>query len=147
MSRDSNQLKSAVRPGVVGAVTVTMLNELGKRVLPNPPRMDAVGERALARIIQASGMQPPSGRKLFTLTLLADLVSNSIYYGLVVIGGPKGAWRRGAILGTAAGMGAALLPQRMGLGGQANARTPATKWLAFTWYTIAGLAAAAVVRR
>ena len=141
------QFNLAARAGVAGAMTVTTLNELGKRALPESPQMDVVGERALAKSMRAVGVDPPSGRKLFAITLLGDLVSNSTYYSLVGLGNPSGAWRRGLLLGAAAGAGAALIPQRIGLGGEPNARTPMTKLLAFSWYTIAGLAAAAAVKR
>jgi len=140
-------LGTAARAGLAGAITATALNELGKRTLSQPPRMDIVGERALAGGMQALGMKPPAGRKLFNLTLAGDLISNSAYYSLVGFGDPSGAWQRGTVLGAAAGLGAALLPQRLGLGRDANAATPSTKALAFALYMVAGLSAAAVTSR
>lgn len=145
--KGQGQFGRAAAAGIAGAVTVTLLNEVGKRVLPNPPRLDVMGERALAGTMLAAGTTPPTGRRLFRATLVGDLASNAAYYSLVGVGNPKGAWGRGVLLGAAAGAGAALLPQRIGLGRQPNARTPWTELLTFAWYSVAGLAAAAVAGR
>lgn len=147
MGIDKEHLGSALRAGVVGAATVTVLNQVGKQVIPDAPQMDVLGERAIARGLEAVGHEAPAGRKLFSLSLVGDVVSNSAFYALVGVGGARGAWRRGAMLGAAAGLGALFLPQRLGLGSGPSSRTPATRMLAFAWYTTAGLVAAAVTSR
>ena len=53
---------------------------------------------------------------------------------------------RGAALGAVAGLGAVVLPPLMGLGSRPSARTPQTAAMAFGWYLLGGLAAAAVHR-
>jgi hypothetical protein len=50
---------------------------------------------------------------------------------------------RGALLGLAAGVGAAYLPPRIGLGEQPGQRPPATQIMTVAWYLAGGLAAAA----
>lgn len=147
MLANKSQLNVAVRAGLAGAVTATLLNEVGKRFLPEAPRMDIAGERAIAGGMEAAGMQPPTGQRLFRLSLLGDVISNSAYYALVGVGGSSGAWKRGAAIGATAGLGAAFLPQRLGLGREPSARTSATRGLSFLWYTFAGLAAAFVASR
>lgn len=133
----------AVAAGAAGAVTVTLLNEGIRQVLPHAPRMEVIGERALSRTLRAAGAQPPRGRDLYRATLAADLLSNALYYGLVAVGQPGGHWRRGAALGLAAGLGAVVLPEPLGLGRQPGARSPRTPALTATWYLAGGLAAAA----
>jgi hypothetical protein len=74
------------------------------------------------------------------------VVSNSLYYALVGVGGPSGALARGAALGALAGLGAVALPPLMGLGHRPGARTVQTAAMTFGWYLIGGLAAALAYR-
>ncbi|MFC4636829.1 hypothetical protein [Deinococcus hohokamensis] len=139
--------RPVVLAGLAGAVTVTVLNEGVRRVLPHAPRMEVIGERALAGTLEAVGADPPRGEALYGWTMLADLVSNSLYYGLVAVAGPAQAWPLGGALGLAAGVGAVALPRPLGLGEQPDARSPQTPVLTAAWYLAGGLAAAATYRR
>ncbi|EYB67852.1 hypothetical protein DEIPH_ctg032orf0102 [Deinococcus phoenicis] len=132
--------------GLVGAVTVTLLNEGARRVLPHAPRMEVIGERALSRSLRAADVPPPHGEALYRWTLLADIVSNSLYYSLVGTGSPRKAWPWGGALGLAAGVGGALLPRPLGLGRQPGEQAPLTPLLTVGWYLAGGLAAAATYR-
>ncbi|WP_245808408.1 hypothetical protein [Deinococcus hopiensis] len=133
--------------GLAGAVTVTLLNEGARRALLHAPRMDVIGERALAGTLDAVGVKPPRGQALYGWTMAADIVSNALYYGLVGLGSREAALARGAGLGLAAGVGAVVLPEPMGLGRQPGARNPRTPLLTTAWYLAGGLAAAATYRR
>lgn len=132
--------------GLAGAVTVTVLNESVRRFLPHAPRIEVIGERALAGSLDALGVDPPHGKALYRWTLLVDLVSNTLYYGLVGLGTQHGAWQRGGLLGLAAGVGAVVLPQHLGLGRQPGARSPMTPLLTGGWYLAGGLVAAAAAQ-
>lgn len=132
--------------GLAGALTVTLLNEGVRRAVPHAPRMDVIGERGLEKTMSAAGAEPPHGEDLYRAAMLGDVVSNSLYYALVGVGSPNGAWTRGAALGLAAGLGAVFLPHRLGLGRQPNAKAPFTQLLTVAWYFAGGLAAAAVAR-
>ena len=133
--------------GLAGAVTVTILNEGVRRVVPHAPRIEVIGERALAGSLEALHVAPPRGAALYRWTLLGDLVSNTLYYGLVGLGSRRGAWGRGGALGLAAGVGAVVLPRPLGLGRQPGARSPRTPLLTAGWYLAGGLVAAAAARR
>jgi hypothetical protein len=137
----------ALGSGLAGSAALTAIHETARRTIDHPPRMDAIGKRALARTMRAVGMKPPRERRLFRETLLGDLAANALYYSLVELTGHReGAWRRGTLLGAAAGVGAAVLPPLLGLGRSPGARWPKTPALTFAWYLAGGLAAAAVVR-
>ncbi|GGM21424.1 hypothetical protein [Deinococcus aerophilus] len=133
--------------GLAGAVTVTVLNEGVRRVVPHAPRIEVIGERALAGSLKALHVNPPRGAALYRWTLLGDLVSNTLYYGLVGLGTRQGAWGRGGMLGLAAGVGAVVLPGPLGLGRQPGARSPRTPLLTASWYLAGGLVAAAAAQR
>lgn len=121
-----------IRLGAVGlaeAVMVTILNESVRRVLPHAPRIEVIGERALARSLEVLDFNSPRGAALYLWTLLGDLASNTLYYSLVGLGTRQGAWKRGGLLGLAASVGAVVLPRPLGLGRQPGARFPMTPLL------------------
>lgn len=135
-----------IASGVVGAATLTAVHETARQYIPGAPRIDIIGKRAIARPMKAMGLQPPAGNRLYWTTLAAEVVSNGVFYGLVGAGGRKNAWRRGIIMGAAAGLGAAFLPPFMGLGRQPQRKTPWTQLMTIAWYLASGVAAAAAAR-
>lgn len=136
------KLQDALLAGTAGAVVLNLLHEAARRVVPDAPRVDLVGRRALVRGLDAAGAVPPDERTLYGATLAGDVVSNALYYGLVGLGPRTGRRRRGLLLGLAAGVGAAVLPPHLGLGEAAVRRSPATAAMTVAWYTAGGLAAA-----
>jgi hypothetical protein len=68
-------------------------------------------------------------------------VCNSAYYALATT------WKRGVVLGLAAGVGALVLPQRMGLGDPPKSDRLSNKVMTVAWYVVGGLAAAATATR
>ncbi len=136
----------ALLSGFVGATTLTLLNEVARRLVPSAPRIDITGMRALSKVFHLFGQRAPKRKRLFRETLLGDLLSNTAYYSLIGLGSPRRAWRRGIVMGLSAGIGAVVLPRPLGLGTQPQARTPLTALLTVIWYLVGGLAAAAATR-
>jgi hypothetical protein len=135
----------ALAGGLAGACALTLIHEAARRVMPDvAPRMDVLGMRAIAKTARAVDAEPPV--PLHEAALVGDLVSNSVYYSLVAAGGREDALRNGALLGLAAGIGAVVLPERLGLGRQPTEHTPATQLMTVAWYLAGGLAAAAAYR-
>jgi hypothetical protein len=127
--------------GAAGAVALTILHESVRRATPRAPRMDILGERAIAKLTRAAGRTPPRGRALHELALGGDLVANSVYYALA--GPAPGAWLRGPLLGLLAGVGAVILPPKMGLGRAPRGLTFRTKMMTVAYYLFGGVVAAA----
>lgn len=136
----------SVASGLVGACALTLIHESARQVFADAPRADILGMRAIARPLRGLGVEPPPEDKLYGLTLAGDIVSNSLYYSLVGAGRPETALVRGALLGLAAGVGAVVLPEPLGLGDAPTARTEATKCMTVAWYLAGGLAAAVAYR-
>lgn len=130
--------------GITGAVALTVVHETAKRFVPNAPRMDVLGMRAIARSMYKMDEQPPAENKLFQYSIIGDIISNSLYYSLTGTG--RKAWLRGATLGALAGIGGVLLPGPLGLGTEPSGRTPQTKAMTVAWYLLGGLTAAALSR-
>jgi hypothetical protein len=139
------KIRQALESGVVGACALTLLHEAARRVLPNAPRLDILGMRALSHALP--GGKQPAPARLHTYALVGDLIANTLYYSLVSAGKRKSSRVRGALLGGAAGLGAVVLPPLLGLGQRPSARTPATRAMTVGWYVIGGLAAAGAWRR
>ena len=59
----------ALGSGVAGAVALNVLHESARQVIPNAPRVDVIGKRAIAKPMRAAGLQPPRGRALYGTAL------------------------------------------------------------------------------
>jgi hypothetical protein len=138
---DDNKLTTALLSGLAGAAALTALHETVRRVRHDAPRMDTLGRRAIAKCLEATGLEVPPEDQLQAMALGGDVIANTLYYSLACLGKPS--FARGAALGAAAGFGALVLAPLMGLGSRPGARTPHTAALTVAWYTAGGLAASA----
>jgi hypothetical protein len=129
--------------GAIGAVGLTILHELARRRVTNAPRMDLMGMRALRRMSPQLHQPHMSSERLHTVALAGDLVCNSIYYAAIPGRTPTSTWTRAAVLGLAAGCGALLLPEPMGLGPPPHSDRRSNQAMTVAWYA-AGAAATAL---
>jgi hypothetical protein len=143
---DGGRMARSVGSGVLGAGVLTLIHESARRLLPGAPQVQALGMRAVARGARATGKRPPDRRGRYGWSLAGDLTANAAYYALVGLSGPGGAPRVGVLLGLAAGLGTAFLPERLGFGPQPGQRFPLTQVLTVAWYAAGGLAAGAAYR-
>jgi hypothetical protein len=138
MSHSGTRLNDSLISGAAGAVALTAVHQAARAVTDSAPRMDVVGMRALARGAEAAGKEAPRTHKgLYSATLAGDLILNSAYYSLATT------YRRGTLMGLAAGIGALVLPERMGLGTPPRSELLSNQVMTVAWYLIGGLAAAA----
>ncbi len=131
---------SSTLGGLAGAIALTIVNETAKRIDPKAPRLDLLGENAVARLVKGSGPVPQIAQKYFPVA--ADLISNSLFYGMARGNSTSNTLLRGTLLGLAAGVGAVVLPKQMGLPSEHTGKTTETKLLTVAWYVIGGLVAA-----
>ena len=136
----------ALEGGVAGAAALTLLHESLKRAIPNAPRIDLLGMNAIANGIRAVGAKTPSDRKLYTMALGGDLISNTVFYSFAGIGKREYALLKGAGLGLLAGIGAVLLPRPLGLKESTTNRSTETKLITVGLYVAGGLLAAGVMK-
>jgi hypothetical protein len=138
----------ALTAGAVGAVAVTLANELGRRNISDAPRLDLLGTRAVAKLTgrRAARFLPGKRRKLVRTALAGDLVSNALYYALVSPGRSARPVVRGLWMGVLAGVGAVVLGPRLGLGHRPSDATVETAGLTVAWYAIGGIAAGLAAR-
>jgi hypothetical protein len=141
----NDNLLPALLGGLAGAVTVTLLNEGLRRVDAKAPRLEQLGMDAANQALDRAGVTAPKGRKLFWGAMAGDLLSNTLYYALGTLGSHKKEKTTG--LGLAAGLGAVLLPQPMGLVQAPTNRTVRTKVMTTAYYLIGSWVAGLVAQR
>jgi hypothetical protein len=137
---------AALGGGLAGAAAVTLIHESVKRVVPKAPRMDLLGMNALSKGLKAAGFKTPSQTQLFAITLVGDVIANSIYYSLAGVGKEKNLWLRSAALGLAAGIGAVTLPGPLGLEEKHSNRTTETKLMTIALYVAGAVVTTAVIK-
>jgi hypothetical protein len=141
---DMTTLTNALLSGLGGAVALNVLHETARQVVPEAPRVDILGKRGIIKITKATGLPTPTGNTLYATAMAGDITSNALYYSLIGLAKPRAVWPLGAVLGMLAGAGAVTLPEPMGLGDEPVRRTSATAAMTVAWYTVGGLATAAI---
>ena len=141
MLNSGTRLNDSLMSGIAGAVALTAVHQAARAVTDSAPRMDVVGMRALSRGAQAAGTEAPQSHKgLYRATLAGDLICNSAYYSLATT------YTRGAVMGLLAGLGALVLPQRLGLGIPPKSELLSNQVMTVAWYLVGGLVAAATAQ-
>ena len=131
----------ALASGLIGAVVLNLVHETARQYSAQAPRVDLLGQQAIAETYEYFGAEPPAKNQLYGMALTGDLVSNAVYYSLVARGGAKNAILTGAALGAAAGAGAVYLPDKVGLRSRYTAKTAERAAMTIGYYTLGGVAA------
>lgn len=126
---------------------MTALNKLGQRFLPRAPRLDVLGMRLAGKGLKKANIRPPKGPLLYVLSLVGEMISNSVFYSLVGLGKAKTAWLRGGLLGLASGVAAVKMPEPLGVEKSPTARSKQTVVATVAWYVLGGLIAAMAYRK
>jgi hypothetical protein len=140
------QWARAFAAGTVGATALTAIHQLARAISDDAPRMDVVGSRAIVKTIEAAGGTVPSMPTVDRMALAGDLLCNSAYYSLIPCGRRAHVWPRAVALGLAAGIGALVLPRRLGLGDPPRSFRPANQVMTVAWYLLGALATAAAAK-
>jgi hypothetical protein len=142
----SSHLLESLASGMAGAAALTAVHEAGRKLVPDAPRMDIYARRVAARGMELAGVQPPGANAMHALTLVGDLITNGLFYALVLRGTRQGAADRSILAGALAGIGGVFLPPLLGLGRKPSNATHRTQLMTIAYYTLGGLAAATVFR-
>ncbi len=145
-----NSFLHSLRAGFAGACALNALHEAARVTLPNAPRVDQIGMRAIDKILIPKGIVL-SQKNLRKVTFLGDVISNTIYYAAISkVSNSKNhssVWKWATILGLGAGIGAVVLPPKMGLGQQPSRNFPVTASLTVLWYLAGSLVTAGVLNK
>jgi hypothetical protein len=134
---------ASVASGLVGAAALTAVHEGMRRTVAHPPRMDLLGRRAIKKSLNATGQENKPRADLYRWALAGDIVANTIYYASIARGAGRAKWGRALVLGTAAGVGALMVPPLIGLGRPPNSEYTSTRLMTVALYLTGALASAA----
>lgn len=132
--------------GLGGAIALTLLHE-GLKRMNAAPRLDVLGEEAVGKALQPLDAVPMDHKNLYTTTLVADVISNALYYSMIGAGGTKNTYAKAVGLGLTAGLGALALPQKMGLDDTPVTKSTLTKALTVGYYLFGALVTATLLKK
>ena len=118
--------------GLGGAIALNLLHEIVRKNCDNVPHINEVGEEALKKMTDSTALEISDPDKLYAATLAGDIVSNTIYYGTT-------ATNHNFTSGLAAGVGAIVLPQKLGLNDQPVAENNRKKIITVGYYLFGAL--------
>ena len=130
--------------GLGGALVLTLLNESLKNVDRKMPRVDLVGEEALAKASAFFGSEIKDKNILYKGSLVGDIISNTAYFSLIS-GKSKQLWTKAASAGFLAGIAAVSLPKQLGLDEDPVAKCLTTKALTVGYYMLGAFATAGIL--
>ncbi|MDR6487268.1 putative membrane protein YeaQ/YmgE (transglycosylase-associated protein family) [Chryseobacterium vietnamense] len=113
--------------GLAGAIALNLLHEILRKNFDNVPHINEVGEEALKKAAGFTALEITDPDKLYAATLAGDIISNAIYYGTT-------ATNHNFTSGIAAGIGAVVLPQKIGLNDQPVAENNKKKLMTIGYY-------------
>ena len=139
------KVMSSMAGGLAGALSVTAMQELLKRVDPSAPRRDLLVKQAGFKIADKLGNGSTHANTVTGMSIAGDIISNTLYFSLTAAAGKK-ALPIGSLLGLSMGAGAISLPSKLGLNSYFTGGTRKRKLMTMGMYLIGGLVAAAVSR-
>jgi hypothetical protein len=138
------RLVAAACAGIAGAVTLTLLHQLGRTTDRSPSRLDRLDDDSLRTLLRKLRLRPRSPDRLHRIALMSQLLVNSGLYSSLFARQPR-PWLRGAIGGTIVGMAVALIGPALYTAGTARTmETRRAQALTIAMYSSAGLVASAL---
>lgn len=118
--------------GLGGAIALNLLHEIVRKNFDDVPHINEVGEEAVQKMTDSTAFEISDPDKLYAATLAGDILSNAIYYGTT-------ATNHNFTSGIAAGIGALVLPQKLGLNDQPVAENNKKKIMTVGYYVFGAL--------
>jgi hypothetical protein len=140
------KVSAGLTGGLAGTLTVASIHEALKRITPDAPRMDILDMELIRKGLKSMNKEVPGEEELRRWAVGGEFFCDTAYYGLVAMGGKKGVWFRGALLGFVAGVTAVILPKPLGLPEEPSNKTLGTQLMTMGLYLMGGLVAAAITQ-
>ena len=140
------KVSAALAGGLAGTVSVASMHEALRRITLDAPRMDILDMELIRKGLASMNKKIPAENELQRWAVGGELLCDTAYFGLAGMGGKKGVWLRGALLGLGAGIAAVVLPKPLGLPEESSNKTTATKLMTIGLYLIGGIVAAATTQ-
>jgi hypothetical protein len=139
-----NFLKSLIA-GVAGAAALNILHETMRKLDPEAPRIDLLGKEVVRKSAEAMDIEPPTGERIFGITLAGDVLTNASYFAAIGMGSKKFMLLRAIGAGISAGIAAVKAPKPMGLNEQHVANSDKRQMMTVGYYIFGALVTAGVL--
>jgi hypothetical protein len=128
--------RKALISGFIGAASLTLIHQSLRLFSKNSPKVDLLGSEIIKNVIKKIGLNPPKKNTLYAMSLVGDILFNSIYYSL---SSGRKYLAKGVSLGSIAGLGVISIPQLFNYQKKYNAKNLEQKVLAILVYLTGGL--------
>ena len=132
-------LIASVAGGLAGALAVTVLHQIIKKYDSDAPRLDLLAMEAISKGYKMADQPVPSKSTLYEYSLVGDIASNALYFGLASAGKSNKAISKGVLAGLSAGLGAVFAPEQLGLSKKYSNKTTKTQLMSVAYYLIGGI--------
>lgn len=132
--------------GLAGAFMLKILHATGRKLFKDAPPLQKISPQITHTAAENMAITAPSSTILLTSTLGSDLVANTLYYSLIGDGSPQSLWVRGAVSGITAGVSVLKMKNQEEVISMPFIRKTTSRFMTLSWYMIAGLTAAAVIK-
>ncbi|WP_288243896.1 hypothetical protein [uncultured Chryseobacterium sp.] len=114
--------------GLGGAVALSLLHEAIRKNFDNVPEINKVGEEALNKALDKVDAKVTNHDQLYAATLAGDVIGNGMYYAATATTGFNVA------SGVMMGLGAVVLPEKLGLNNTPVAGSTQKKVMTVAYY-------------
>ena len=140
------KVSAGLAGGLAGTLAVASLHEAMKKMTPDAPRIDILNRELIRKGLKRMNKDVPGEDELQRWSVGGEIFCDTAYYSLAGMGGKRGVWFRGAVLGLIAGVTAVILPKPLGLPEEPSNKTMGTRLMTIGLYVVGGIVSAAVAQ-
>lgn len=123
--------------GIGGAVALNTLHKIVKNNFHGVPNFDELEGEAIDKSLGKMNLQLKDSDKLYNATVAGDIVTNAIYYTFTP-------FKMNTVIGALGGLGAMVIPKKLGLDNTPIAGTDKKKMITVGYYVFGALVAAGI---
>ncbi|MEI6948746.1 hypothetical protein V9K67_16265 [Paraflavisolibacter sp. H34] len=136
---------TVIRGEMAGASALNTITQNVKMANTEPLSLAALGSRLATKVFHGIRNNTITNRT-FAWTIAGDVLGTVLYQTLVG-GARSGLWWRGSLVGLVTGLGAELLPRRLGKSVEESNRTLTSKILTIGWYLAGTMVASTIAQK
>lgn len=125
--------------GFGGAIALSVLDKYVRKNFDEVPEFNEMGEQVIDKSLEVVNLQVKDPDKLYNATVAGDVFTNGIYYALTP-------FKMSTLVGALGGLGAIVLPKKLGLDNEPIAGTDKKKMITVGYYVFGALVAAGIYK-
>lgn len=125
--------------GFAGAIALNMLHEFMKKNFDEAPEFNEIGEEAIDKSLGKINLKVKDHDKLDNATTAGDILTNGLYFAFTP-------FKMNSVIGALGGLGAIVLPKKLGLDNTPIAGTDRKRMMTVGYYVAGALVAGSVYK-